>query len=95
MNRSVINPAQIKLILQTYKDAVYRDMFNDPQREPNFDYLPKTLIFALNEAHATNIVNIAKEVFERDDDRYVQKSPIQLVIAMNLSANSEMTRIFV
>ena len=73
LNRSVINPAQIKLVLQTYKDAVYRDMFNDPQREPNFDYLPKTLIFALNEAHATNIVNIAKEVFERDDDRYVQK----------------------
>lgn len=73
LNRSVINPAQIKLILQTYKDAVYRDMFNDPQREPNFDYLPKTLIFALNEAHATNIVNIAKEVFERNDDRYVQK----------------------
>jgi type I restriction enzyme R subunit len=73
LNRSIINPAQIKLILQTYKDAVYRDMFNDPQREPNFDYLPKTLIFALNEAHATNIVKIAKEVFERDDDRYVQK----------------------
>ena len=73
LNRSVINPAQIKLILQTYKDAVYRDMFNDPQREPNFDYLPKTLIFALNEAHATNIVKIAKEVFGREDDRYVQK----------------------
>ena len=73
LNRSIINPAQIKLILQTYKDAVFRDMFNDPQREPNFDYLPKTLIFALNEAHATNIVKIAKEVFERNDDRYVQK----------------------
>ncbi|MBQ6799877.1 MAG: DEAD/DEAH box helicase family protein, partial [Bacteroidaceae bacterium] len=73
LNRSIINPAQIKLILQTYKEAVYRDMFNDPQREPNFDYLPKTLIFALNEAHATNIVHIAKEVFERQDDRFVQK----------------------
>ena len=73
LNRSIINPAQIKLILQTYKDAVYRDMFNDPQRDANFDYLPKTLIFALNEAHATNIVQIAKEVFERTDDRFVQK----------------------
>ncbi len=73
LNRSIINPAQIKLILQTYKDAVYTQMFNDPQREPNFDYLPKTLIFALNEAHATNIVKIAKEVFERTDDRFVQK----------------------
>lgn len=74
LNRSIINPAQIKLILQTYKDAVYSEMFIEPQREPNFDYLPKTLIFALNEAHANNIVKIAKEVFgKEDDDKFVQK----------------------
>lgn len=73
LNRSIINPSQIKLILQTYKEAVYRDMFNDPQREANFDYLPKTLIFALNETHANNIVRIAKEVFDRKDERFVQK----------------------
>lgn len=73
LNRSIINPSQIKLILQTYKEAVYRDMFNDPQREANFDYLPKTLIFALNETHANNIVRIAKEVFERKDESFVQK----------------------
>ena len=73
LNRSVINPAQIKLILSTYWDVVYTELFNDPQREPNMDYLPKTLIFALNEAHATNIVQIAKEVFGRTDDRFVQK----------------------
>ena len=73
LNRSIINPAQIKLILSTYRDAVYTEMFNDPQREPNMDYLPKTLIFALNENHATNIVQIAKEVFGRTDDRFVQK----------------------
>lgn len=78
LNRSIVNPSQIKLILTTYRDAVYTEMFNDPQREPQFEYLPKTLIFALNEAHATNIVNIAKEVFgevcpNADMDRYVQK----------------------
>lgn len=73
LNRSIINPAQIKLILSTYRDVVYTELFNDPQREPNMEYLPKTLIFALNEAHATNIVQIAKEVFVRDDDRFVQK----------------------
>lgn len=73
LNRSIINPAQIKLILSTYRDAVYTEMFNDPQREPNMNYLPKTLIFALNENHATNIVQIAKEVFGRTDDRFVQK----------------------
>ena len=73
LNRSIINPAQIKLVLETYRDAVYTEMFTDPQREPVMDYLPKTLIFALNENHATNIVKIAKEVFGRSDDKFVQK----------------------
>ena len=73
LNRSIVNPAQIKLILETYRDAVYTEMFTDPQREPNLDYLPKTLIFALNENHATNIVQIAKEVFGHNDNRFVQK----------------------
>ncbi len=77
LNRSIVNPAQIKLILETYRDSVYTEMFTDPQREPNMDYLPKTLIFALNDAHASNIVNIAKEVFGSQisvaPDRFVQK----------------------
>lgn len=75
LNRSIINPAQIKLVLETYRDAVYTEMFNDPPREPNMDYLPKTLIFALNEIHANNIVRIAKEVFGRaeNDNKFVQK----------------------
>ena len=73
LNRSVINPAQIKLVLETYRDAVYTEMFTDPQREADMNYLPKTLIFALNEIHASNIVRIAKEVFGRTDDKFVQK----------------------
>ncbi len=88
LNRSVVNPAQIKLILSTYRDAVYSELFNDPQREPNMDYLPKTLIFALNEAHATNIVQIAKEVFGRTDDRFVQK------ITYSASDSNELIRQF-
>ena len=74
LNRSIINPAQIKLVLETYRDIVYSEMFNEPQREPDMSYLPKTLIFALNENHATNIVRIAKEVFgHENDDTFVQK----------------------
>ena len=74
LNRSIVNPSQIKLVLETYRDAVYTEMFNDPQREPNMDYLPKTLIFALNDAHASNIVKIAKEVFGKENDpQFVQK----------------------
>ena len=71
LNRSIVNPAQIKLILETYRDAIYSEMY--PEREPNMNYIPKTLIFALNDAHATNIVQIAKEVFDRNDDQFIQK----------------------
>ncbi len=74
LNRSIINPSQIKLILETYRDSVYTELFNDPPREPNMDFIPKTLIFALNDAHATNIVQIAKEVFGKEKDpQFVQK----------------------
>ena len=47
-----------------------------PDREPNFDYLPKTLIFAESDIHASLIVEVAKEVFGREDDRFVQKNHV-------------------
>ena len=73
LNRSIVVPDQIRKILQKYKDVVYTQMY--PNRDPNYDYLPKTLIFAVNEGHAKAIVEIAKEVFERkaDDDKFVQR----------------------
>lgn len=72
LNRSIINPAQIKLILETYRDAIYTDMY--PEREPDMNSIPKTLIFALNDSHATNIVRIAREVFGKEnDDQFIQK----------------------
>ncbi len=75
LNRSVINPSQIKLILETFRDVIYSQLFTE--REENYEYIPKTLIFALNENHAYNIVKIAREVFaekcpDADMQRYVQ-----------------------
>lgn len=71
LNRSVVVRDQIRKVLQEYKDSVYTKMY--PDREPNFDYLPKTLIFAESDIHASLIVEVAKEVFGREDDRFVQK----------------------
>lgn len=71
LNRSIIVRDQIRKILEEYKDAVYTKLY--PERKPNFDYLPKTLIFAVSEAHAQLIVEVAKEVFGRTDDKFVQK----------------------
>jgi type I restriction enzyme R subunit len=71
LNRSIVNPSQIKLILETYRDAIYTDLY--PDREPQLEYIPKTLIFALNDAHATNIIRIAKEVFSNQSGNFIQK----------------------
>lgn len=71
LNRSIVVRDQIRKILEEYKEAVYTKLY--PERDANFDYLPKTLIFAVSEAHAQLIVDIAKEVFGRTDDRFVQK----------------------
>lgn len=71
LNRSIVNPSQIKLILETYRDSIYNELY--PDREPQLEYIPKTLIFALNDAHATNIVRIAKEVFPNQSENFIQK----------------------
>jgi type I restriction enzyme R subunit len=71
LNRSIVNPSQIKLILETYRDAIYTELY--PERDSQLEYIPKTLIFALNDAHATNIVRIAKEVFPNQSENFVQK----------------------
>ena len=73
LNRSVISPAQIKTVLESYRDAIYTQLYNEPQREPQMEYIPKTLIFALNERHAKNIVEIAREVFPNQNERFVQQ----------------------
>ncbi len=71
LNRSIIIDDQIRKVLEQYRDDVYTKLY--PERAPNFDYLPKTLIFAISELHAQRIVEIAKEVFGRTDDKFVQK----------------------
>ena len=71
LNRSILVDDQIRKVLEEYKRIVYTQLY--PDRTPKtFDYLPKTLIFAVSEIHAQRIVEIAKEVFERQDDKFAQ-----------------------
>ena len=62
LDRSVINPNQIEAVLKSYMDAIYTDLY--PEREEKWQYIPKTLIFAKDDNHATKIVEAAKKVFE-------------------------------
>lgn len=77
LDRSVINPNQIESVLKSYMDSIYSDLY--PEREENWNYIPKTLIFAKDDNHATKIVELAKKVFAEKfsdgkvPDNFVQK----------------------
>ena len=77
LDRSVINPNQIESVLKSYMESIYTDLY--PERKENWNYIPKTLIFAKDDNHATEIVEIAKKVFAEKfpsgnvPDKFVQK----------------------
>ncbi|MDR1847993.1 MAG: DEAD/DEAH box helicase family protein [Bacteroidales bacterium] len=71
LDRSVINPEQIRLVLDTFKNIIYAELF--PDRERKIEYIPKSLIFAKSDAHASRIVEIAKTVFENQHADFIQK----------------------
>ncbi len=61
LDRDVVNPSQIRLVLRTYRDKL-------PEIFPGRKEVPKTLIFAKNDSHAEDIVRIAREVFGEGND---------------------------
>lgn len=77
LDRSVVNRDQIRKVLIAYKKAIYEDLY--PEREKDWNYVPKTLIFAKDDNHASEIVEGVKDVFcdEFEDgqipEHFVQK----------------------
>lgn len=66
LDRSVVNPVQIERVITEYRDCVYENLFPDriPESgEPDYRYIPKTLIFAKNKQHARNIIETIERVF--------------------------------
>jgi type I restriction enzyme R subunit len=64
LDRSVVNPNQIRTVLHTYRDRVFTELFPDRTG----DWLPKTLIFAKDDNHAEEIVHAVREVFGEGND---------------------------
>lgn len=77
LDRSVIVPDQMEKVIKTYRDSIYTDLY--PDREEKWEYIPKTLIFAKDDNHATQIVKIVKKVFAEKfnsncvPEKFVQK----------------------
>lgn len=56
IGRSVMNPSQLRTSIRAFHDKW-------PEYFPNRTYVPKTLIFAKNDKHTDDIVEIVREVF--------------------------------
>lgn len=88
LDRSVVNPNQIRAVLQAYKDRVFTELF--PERSGQ--WLPKTLIFAKDDNHAEEIVHAVREVFGEGNDfakkityRNTGEDPKELIKAFRIS----------
>ncbi|MFD0203538.1 MULTISPECIES: DEAD/DEAH box helicase family protein [Saccharothrix] len=60
IGRTVMNPSQIRTAITAFADEW-------PKYFPHRRYVPKTLIFAKNDKHADDIVEIVREVFDKDE----------------------------
>lgn len=72
LDRSVVNPSQIRTVVRAFRDALPR-MFPDrrlPEGEggPAGVEVPKTLIFAKTDSHADDIINTVREEFAESND---------------------------
>src|SRR5436190_10038614 len=59
LDRAVVAKDQIRLIVRTFRDRLFTDLF------PGRTEVPKTLIFAKDDSHAEDIVEIVREEFGR------------------------------
>jgi len=66
LDRDVVAPDQIRTIIRTFRDKLFTEIF------PGREWVPKTLIFAKDDQHAENIVEIVREEFGKGND-FAQK----------------------
>lgn len=57
LDKSVVNPSQIRQVIQAMKTAVETSIF------PNRKETPKTLIFAKTDSHADDIIRTVREIY--------------------------------
>jgi len=62
LDRAVTSRAQIRLVLETFRDRLFTEIF------PGRSTVPKTLIFAKDDNHAEEVLTLAREVFGKGND---------------------------
>jgi type I restriction enzyme R subunit len=62
LDRDVVARDQIRLIVRTFRDRLFTEIF------PDRKVVPKTLIFAKDDSHAEDILEIVREEFGKGDE---------------------------
>ena len=62
LDRAVTSRAQIRLVLETFRDRLFTEIF------PGRSTVPKTLIFAKDDNHAEEVVTTIREVFGKGNN---------------------------
>jgi len=62
LDRDVVARDQIRTVIQVFKERLFTEIF------PGRQYVPKTLIFAKDDSHADDIVDIVREEFGKGNE---------------------------
>lgn len=62
LNRDVVAPDQIRTVVREFREKLFTDIF------PGRTEVPKTLVFARDDSHADDIVQIIREEFGKGND---------------------------
>jgi type I restriction enzyme, R subunit len=62
LDRAVTSRSQIRLVLETFRDRLFTEIF------PGRSAVPKTLIFAKDDNHAEEVLTTVREVFGKGND---------------------------
>jgi type I restriction enzyme R subunit len=62
LNRDVVAPDQIRTVVREFRDRLFTDIF------PGRSEVPKTLVFARDDSHADDVVQIIREEFGKGND---------------------------
>ena len=62
LDRAVVAEDQIRTVIGTFKDRLFIELF------PGRTTVPKTLIFAKDDSHADDIVQMVREVFGKGNE---------------------------
>jgi type I restriction enzyme R subunit len=90
LGRKVVSKGQLKLVLEIFRDRLFTEIFPRQPGQPERTYVPKTLIFAVDENHAEEIVGMVRQIFDQGNEfcqkiTYTAKNPDKLIASFRNS----------